>query len=428
MLISLSIDHHSTDSDDTHTVDAYTAPVSSPPTSSPVTVTPPDCLDEEVDRSDYLESHGLERIHEDHSSVHPPMSQFVYRLNSLLVAAQRDRAASLQRSRLVSAQPFHAHAHGLPADTDCGGPPSSKRRHSRVDSDGPGSAPDSGAALKKRKLSRRHWSASGSHNSAAHASVPRLSGAFRLSEYAKGPGSLRRAESLRSELSAVEEEQVLNEVFEGASSSQGQEARSQRSSVLVPQRLPIILGSIASPFGAYVATVPTTPTANDVQERLSSTSVPQDLGAVPVEALPSFELLLKPPLNKEHAAECRIVALLLRERNERDEDGLSSITVALVAEDGENQSEASSASPTLEGGDDEHSMTVEELQRLNPPSPQLPQESRRATISLSPLELDIDENLFDLTIRWLLEVYRSLALCLKLFSLTAYVHIGHAVR
>lgn len=154
-----------------------------------------------------------------------------------------------------------------------------------------------------------------------------------------------------------------------------------------------------------MATVPTTPTANDVQQRLSSTSVPQDLAAVPVLALPPFELLLKPPLNKEHAAECRIVALMLRERNERDEDGLYPVTVARVAEDGQNQSEASSASPTPEGGDAEHRMTVEELQRLNPPSPQPTQESRRATISLSPLELDIDENLFDLTIRWLLEVY-----------------------
>lgn len=216
MLISLSIDHQSTDSDDTHTVDVYAAPVSSPPSSSPVTVTPPDCLDEEVDSSEneyqktYLESHGLERIHEDNSSVHPPTSPFVYRLNSLLVAAQRDRAASLQRSRIVSAQPFYTHGHGLAADSDSGDSPSSKRRHSRVESDGSGSAPGSGAALKKRKLSQRHWSASG-NNPAAHASVPRLSGAFRLS-FAKGPGSLRRAESLRSELSAVDEEQVLNEV------------------------------------------------------------------------------------------------------------------------------------------------------------------------------------------------------------------------
>ena len=188
-----------------------------------------------------------------------------------------------------------------------------------------------GSVYKKRKLSKaqpRLTTGASRQNPSAS-----LSGAFRL-QYARRPGSLRRAESLRSQLSVDEEEQVLNEVnfydirllyvtpmFEQQVLDKNGTERSQPSSV--PQDLPIIVGNVASPFGGYAPTVPTTPTANDVQGQVASVSDQEPLVAdIPVIPVPPFELIPRPPRFAEEAAEKRIVALLSRELDERTIDGL----------------------------------------------------------------------------------------------------------
>ncbi len=194
--------------EDTHTVTlleeddtAGVDPASSPPSSSPVVMTPPDCSEGGASLS------------------------FFARLNDLLLAAQAQEeqdasprsAASpgnqiYRASTLGSTGVVYTEATSLSLSSDS----SRKRARSGNPSDGTECpiphAHRSPTTHKRRKLSQdcSHPPTRGSR-STQPLSATRLSGAFRL-QYARGPGSLRRAESLRSHVSIQEEEEVLNEV------------------------------------------------------------------------------------------------------------------------------------------------------------------------------------------------------------------------
>ena len=165
-----------------------------------------------------------------------------------------------------------------------------------------------------------------------------MSGAFKLC-YAKGPGSLRRAESLRADpsLTTAEEEEVLNEVSVWLGSLTVSYAQrlaqviepdpntlrasnySELSKAFFPQELPIIVGSASSPYAANAPTEPTTPTSTDQAfgglQSLAFADLPL------LEPTP-FELIPRAPLSREDAAERRIIVLLEREKANRDVEGL----------------------------------------------------------------------------------------------------------
>ncbi len=189
--------------EDTHTVTlleeddtAGVDPVSSPPSSSPVVITPPDCSEEDASLSWFA------------------------RLNDLLLAAQEEEDASqrsaaspenqiYRASTLGSTGMVYTEATSLSLSSD------SSRKRARSGNPSDDTIPHahrSPTTHKRRKLSKdcSHLPTRGSR-STQPLSATRLSGAFRL-QYARGPGSLRRAESLRSHISIEEEEEVLNEV------------------------------------------------------------------------------------------------------------------------------------------------------------------------------------------------------------------------
>lgn len=208
-------------------------PVSSPPSSSPPIITPQDCVEEldvshtqkmasqsrcgTVDLIKRNEEPGVVTLsirrrdppcnfsdeHQDRPHWAPPESPFLKRLDELLLAAQSERLPA---------------ARHLPLRSTSGNTHLAVRSGTsrRLDNDGPRSgavkrkleAMGTGTALKKRKIS----TASRSRSKLAKPSgVPSLFGAFKL-PCANRPGSLRRAESLRSKLSAEEVEENLNEV------------------------------------------------------------------------------------------------------------------------------------------------------------------------------------------------------------------------
>ncbi|KAH9941549.1 hypothetical protein B0H21DRAFT_752445 [Amylocystis lapponica] len=132
--------------------------------------------------------------------------------------------------------------------------------------------------------------------------------------YARKPGSLRRAESLRSELSAHEDS-------------------SKHVPALHPSLMPtrFISSGSATPTSnayAYVPTEPSTPVAHSPQ------LLPSPL---PIVAPPPFELIPREPLSDEDAAERRLRILLVKEKLEREADGLScDDDVCLDAQEQEN--------------------------------------------------------------------------------------------
>ena len=191
--------------EDTHIVtpleeDTGTGPASSPPSSSPVAVTPPDNTEEDIDLENY--------------SYEPP---FLRQLDDLLLAAaqeKQDATGDLTESRDDSNDSTGSlelsRTSGSEGATTLDCPVNLNRKRTRCGGSSPAHADDApGSVYKKRKLSKaqpRITTRTSRQNPSAS-----LSGAFRL-QYARRPGSLRRAESLRSQLSVDKEEQVLNEV------------------------------------------------------------------------------------------------------------------------------------------------------------------------------------------------------------------------
>ncbi|KAI0753289.1 hypothetical protein C8Q80DRAFT_505264 [Daedaleopsis nitida] len=355
------------------------APASSPPSSSPVAITPPDCLEHEH-AAGRPSSHQNERIHQALDS--DPPSPFLQKLEHLLRAVQGTSRTS----------------------SGCALPSNSARSRVSV------ASASNAAAIshytnqparfqKKRKLSARPRRVSNSASHTTNGTTVRLSGAFKL-QYARGPGSLRRAESLRTEFSAADEEEVLNE------------DSSDSTNASRPQRLPVIVGSIASHFGGYAPTVPTTPTANDVQAEASpkSASEPQ-LDRIPIIAPPTFESIPRAPLSHEDTADRRLLVLLAREREERDADGLSSAPVLDQADPanqhGQKDEDNEDENGSSDNGDSEYLATLDDLHAGTVNSPQL---RRRATLSSHSVELDIEERLLEQAIQWLTEVAQPLCL------------------
>ena len=196
------------DTDGTHIATALdvastSAPVSSPPSSSPAVVTPPDCLGEADDGT-------WEECAHSRSRGKKPTSPFLTRLDDLLLAAQRERSAEGDLSSIQAQEP-HPSATGRSSNEPSPRTQQTRKRRNSMMNSTSLAALDADSPTKKRRLSnQRCASRRTSSRHALPSSIARLSGAFRL-QYAKGPGSLRRAESLRSELSTIEEEEVLNE-------------------------------------------------------------------------------------------------------------------------------------------------------------------------------------------------------------------------
>ena len=256
-----------------------------------------------------------------------------------------------------------------------------------------------------------------------------MSGAFKLC-YAKGPGSVRRAESLRAELSpaTAEEEEVLNEVsvwlgfsavpyaqrlmqvVEQDSSTLRVSNYSELSKAFFPQELPIIVGSAASPYAANAPTEPTTPTSTDQAFGSLQSLASADL---PLLEPPPFELVPRAPLSTEDAAERRIVVLLEREKANRDIEGLGTNPPHILqrTEDEEERFWTDTQDlPPCEADPD-----MEDVQSTNPKRNTL----NRALSSSTPIELNIDSRVFEEVMQWFLEAsllsclnpYLTLAIC-----------------
>ncbi len=183
----------------------------------------------------------------------------------------------------------------------------------------------------------------------------------------------------------------------------------ESSKALVPLDLPIIVGNVASPFGGYAPTVPTTPTANDVKGRTITTQDrPSSIQDVPVIPVPPFSLIPKPPLSADEAAERRIQALLARERDQRAIDGLQRApTPKALARRTEDEEEEFWTDDPMPPFNEEHSDSWATAVALSSPTLEAPpvEASRRAEICPSQIELDIDSGLLQQIIEWFLEVH-----------------------
>ncbi len=182
----------------------------------------------------------------------------------------------------------------------------------------------------------------------------------------------------------------------------------ESSKALIPLDLPIIVGNVASPFGGYAPTVPTTPTANDVKSRaITAQDGPSSIQDVPVIPVPPFLLIPKPPLSADEAAERRIQALLARERDQRAIDELQRAPTpkALVRRTEDEEEEFWTDDPMPPFDDEEHAESWATAVALSSPTPApLVEASRGAEICPSQVELDIDSGLLQQIIEWFLEV------------------------
>ncbi|KAI0643860.1 hypothetical protein C8Q79DRAFT_1012404 [Trametes meyenii] len=239
--------------------------------------------------------------------------------------------------------------------------------------------------------------------------VQGLSGAFGL-RYAKGAGSLRRAESLRSDLLARDA---------SAAHVQGAVLSSKRSDP--PKKGVPDVNATAPSSDSLAPTVPTTPTAKALVAQNDG------LADLPIVAPPPFELIPRAPLSSEDAAEARIGRLLEKELADRTADGLQVPTDASPpkrlkperSEDEEERFWMDEGGENLPDEDSAEEWFAEEearqckyrekaCERRAVPSSILPEESlRRATITSAPVGLAVGEALAESIIRWILEVLPS---------------------
>ncbi|OSC99672.1 hypothetical protein PYCCODRAFT_801856 [Trametes coccinea BRFM310] len=238
-----------------------------------------------------------------------------------------------------------------------------------------------------------------------------LDGAFGL-RYAKRPGSLRRAESLRSEMSFSSH--VPHDMFEvlsqGPLDSRDDPSRRDLSKPL--------MSNISLPVD-NAPTVPTTPTAQLEREKSED-----GLAQLPVIAPPPFELLPRAPLSAEEAAERRISTLLEKELQTRIGEGLRGEEVITTMglrskaqyEDEEerfwlgddidmNETEEHIVELCVSSDDQP---TVPSKPRACEKSGQIqPSPSRlsRAAICVSPVDIGVDRMMLDDILQWFLEVH-----------------------
>ncbi|KAI0672427.1 hypothetical protein C8Q78DRAFT_749412 [Trametes maxima] len=252
--------------------------------------------------------------------------------------------------------------------------------------------PASIGALTKRRSTIRH--------------VQGLSGAFGL-RYAKGAGSLRRAESLRSDLLATDAS--IAHVQGTVSSSKRKDSR-KKNAVNETE-------TIKSSDG-LAPTVPTTPTAKALAAKKDG------LTDLPIVAPPPFELIPRAPLSSEDAAEARIGRLLERELADRTADGLqvpakessSKRLKPARSEDEEERfwmDEGGDNCPDEDGAEEwfaeeearQCKYREKACERRVVLSSKLPGEPpHRATITSAPVELAVGKTLVEGAIRWILEV------------------------
>ncbi|CDO74820.1 hypothetical protein BN946_scf184353.g1, partial [Trametes cinnabarina] len=293
---------------------------------------------------------------------------------------------------------------------------------------------------KKRRLS---FTASRSKSLQLHRkrsnrqSALKLSGAFSL-RYAKGPGSLRRAESLRSEPSAPAQASRLK------GHSEVRDPPAKCISLLnlgeaIPQILPcddtanllgrssadetspLTLTPSGSSANAYAPTVPTTPTLAHEEERLKD-----GLADLPVVAPPPFELIPRSALSPEEAAERRIVCLLEKELQDRIADGLQESVAATTVCDRRKARDEDEEERFWLGDDIETDLLEEDHSELGmdedeelggQQKPSACEKSKgdhlstskppRALIFTSLIHLGIDRMLLDDIIKWFFEVIPS---------------------
>ena len=174
------------------------------------------------------------------------------------------------------------------------------------------------------------------------------------------------------------------------------------------QHTPIV---VSSPSDAYAPTVPTTPTSTDTGNGAVTVALPSPNRAkFQAIAPPSFELIPRPHLSPEEAAEKRIRALLERERAQREEDGLQSVPTRAASHRDE---------------DEEDFWTADEERGENSAKASS-QITARASVTMC-VDLGIDDTLLVEVIEWLLEV-RELGDETSDESDPDYMRAGHAGR
>ncbi|KAL7284573.1 hypothetical protein ACG7TL_001865 [Trametes sanguinea] len=273
------------------------------------------------------------------------------------------------------------------------------------------------ASPKKRRVS-----AAGSHSMGVGVRKRGLStrpalgvyGAFGLS-YAKGPASLRRAESLRSDISLSP--RVPDGILQGSSHGHLNPRNDSMDQVL-----PKPLTSTTSPSsGDYAPTVPTTPTA-----QLDKEKTEDGLANLPVIAPPPFELLPRAPLSAEEAAERRISCLLEKELRIRTAEGLRGEKL-MTTKDLRRQAKTVDEEERFWLGSDidinESGEHIGEICVSDDDQPTAPSKPRaceksgqikpslstfsRADISVSLVDIGVDRMMLDDILKWFLEVMPS---------------------
>ena len=159
---------------------------------------------------------------------------------------------------------------------------------------------------------------------------------------------------------------------------------------------------MASPFGTYAPTVPTTPTSSDNGHSLPPKNKPLPFPVIPP---PPFEHIPRAPLSAEEAAERRISILLTRERELRDADGVQSSQKHSAKRTEDEEERFWEEHESVENYEDEDENSVLRKDRSSP-------YTRRAPICHSQIHLDISDDMLEEVITWFLEVSPALPVLL----------------
>lgn len=274
---------------------------------------------------------------------------------------------------------------------------------------------------------RKKYRLSANERRSVQPHVTGLSGAFGR-RYAKGPGSLRRAESLRSDLvpgvsgSARTRDEVCYPPI--AKQSLSDEYLSQNLLPCFPLRKigrsPNANATEAgtpkettSSFDGYAATVPTTPTVR------AKAALNDGLANIAIVAPPPFELIPRAPLSAEEGAEARIACLLEKELKHMSADGLHMKEPPSKrppkikrAEDEEERFWMDDTGDCPDENDVETWLAEDEARECRyrvracgkGPATSSTKPASRARTASAPIELEIGENLLEECMDWIIEV------------------------
>ena len=128
------------------------------------------------------------------------------------------------------------------------------------------------------------------------------------------------------------------------------------------------------------------------------------LAVVPVLAPPPFEQIPRAALCGEERAERRITALLARERETREADGLHAARPSETAASPVEDEERIEIEENDDDDEDTQSWASMEPRAQDDDVTSRNPEPRRALISNAHIELDIDDVLLEQCIHWFLEV------------------------